>query len=78
MLLYRLNASGSHELYDYKLFLGKASRYIVVAQISWFIFEGSKQIRKVQKSKAEFENSKLEYQQYVSQSRLELNNSKRN
>ena len=74
----RLNAFGSYELYDDKLFQGKASGYIVGAQLSWHIFEGSKRIGKAQKSKAEFEKSKLEYQQYVSQSQLELNKAKRN
>lgn len=47
------------------------------AQLSWNIFEGSKRIGKAQKSKAEFDKSKLEYEQYVSQSNLELHNAKR-
>ena len=40
-------------------------------------FQGSKRFGKAQKSQAEFEKSKLQYNQYVSQSKLELNKVKR-
>ncbi|SFI97581.1 TolC family protein [Olleya namhaensis] len=73
----RLNAFGSYELYDDKIFQGDANGYLFGAQLSWDIFKGSKRFGKVQKSKAEFEKSKLEYKQYVSQSNLELNKAKR-
>ncbi len=73
----RLNAFGSFELYDDQIFQADASGYLFGAQLSWDIFQGSKRIGKSQKSKSEFEKSKLEYQQYVSQSNLELNKAKR-
>ena len=73
----RLNAFGSYELYDDKMFQGDASGYLLGAQLSWDLFQGSKRFGKAQKSKAEFEKSKLEYKQYVSQSNLELNRAKR-
>ncbi|WP_347925584.1 TolC family protein [Pontimicrobium sp. SW4] len=73
----RLNAFGSYELYDDKVFQGGANGYLFGAQLSWNIFEGSKRFGKAQKSKAEFDKSKLEYEQYVSQSNLELNKAKR-
>lgn len=73
----RLNAFGSYEMYDDKIFQGDASGYIIGAQLSWDIFQGSKRFGKAQKSKAEFEKSKLEYNQYVSKSNLELNKTKR-
>ena len=73
----RLNAFGSYELYDNKLFQGSANGYLIGVQLSWDIFQGSKRYGKVQKSKAEFEKSKLEYDQYVSKSNLELNKVKR-
>ena len=73
----RLNAFGSYELYDDKMFQGDASGYLFGAQLSWDLFQGSKRFGKAQKSKAEFEKSKLEYSQYVSQSNLELNKAKR-
>lgn len=73
----RLNAFGSYELYDDKIFRADASGYVVGAQLSWDIFQGSKRFGKAQKSKAEYEKSKLEYNQYVSQSKLELKKAKR-
>jgi len=73
----RLNAFGSYELYDDQIFQADASGYLFGAQLSWDIFQGSKRFGKAQKSKAEFEKSKLEYKQYVSQSNLELNKAKR-
>jgi outer membrane protein TolC len=73
----RLNAFGSYEIYDNKVFQGDANGYIIGAQLSWDIFQGSKRFGKAQKSKAEFEQSKLEYDQYVSKSNLELSKVKR-
>ncbi len=73
----RLNAFGSYEMYDNTVFQGNASGYLIGAQLSWDIFKGSKRFGKAQKSKAEFEKSKLAYDQYVSQSNLELNKVKR-
>ncbi|WP_417238885.1 TolC family protein [Bizionia sp.] len=73
----RLNAFGSYELYDDQIFQADANGYLFGAQLSWDIFQGSKRFGKAQKSKAEFEKSKLEYKQYVSQSNLELNKAKR-
>lgn len=73
----RLNAFGSYELYDDQIFQADANGYLFGAQLSWDIFQGSKRFGKSQKSKAEFEKSKLEYDQYVSQSNLELKKAKR-
>lgn len=73
----RLNLFGSYELYDDQVFQGDANGYLLGVQLKWDVFQGSKRFGKAQKSKAEFEKSKLEYQQYVSQSNLELNKAKR-
>ncbi len=73
----RLNAFGSYQLYDDKIFEADANGYVVGAQLSWDLFQGSKRFGKAQKSRAEFEKSKLEYNQYVSKSKLELNKAKR-
>jgi len=73
----RLNAFGSYELYDDQIFQADANGYLFGAQLSWDIFQGSKRFGKAKKSKSEFEKSKLEYKQYVSQSNLELNKAKR-
>ena len=72
-----LNAFGSYELYDNKIFNGSASGYLVGAQLNWNLFEGYKNVGKTQRSKAVFEQSKLEYDQYVSQSILDLNKANR-
>jgi outer membrane protein TolC len=72
-----LNAFGSYELYDDKMFQGAASGYVVGAQLKWNILEGTKRFGKAQKSKAEYDKSKLQYEQYVSQSNLEFNKTKR-
>jgi outer membrane protein TolC len=69
----RLNAFGSYELYDDNLFQASANGYVVGAQLSWDLFKGSQRIGQAQKSKATLEKSKLEYEQYISQSKLELN-----
>ena len=69
----RLNAFGSYELYDDNLFQASANGYVVGAQLSWDLFKGSQRIGQAQKSKATLEKSKLEYERYVSQSKLELN-----
>ncbi len=73
----RLNAFGSYELYDDQIFQADANGYVFGAQLSWDLFQGSKRFGKAQKSKAEFEKSKLQYEQYVSQSQLEFNKAKR-
>lgn len=73
----RLNAFGSYELYDDQVFQGDASGYLFGAQLSWNVLEGTKRFGKAQKSKAEFEKSKLQLDQYVSQSNLEFNKAKR-
>ena len=73
----RLNAFGSYELYDNSVFQGRANGYLFGAQLSWDILQGTKRFGKSQKSKAEFEKSKFEYEQYVAQSQIELNKAQR-
>ncbi|NNK28095.1 MAG: TolC family protein, partial [Flavobacteriaceae bacterium] len=58
----RLNAFGSYELYDGQIFQANATGYTFGAQLSWDILQGSKRFGKAQKSKSEFEKSKLEYE----------------
>ncbi len=73
----RLNAFGSYELHDDKIFQGNAKGYLFGAQLSWNVLEGSKRFGKKQKSKAEFEKSKIQQQQYIAQSQIELNKANR-
>ncbi len=73
----KLNAFGSYEMYDTKLFGNNAKGYTVGAQLSWNIFEGYKRIGKTQKSKAELEKAEISLSQYKNKSLLELNKAKR-
>ncbi len=73
----RLNAFGTYELHDDEIFQGNASGYLFGAELKWNLFEGSKRFGKSQKSKAEYDRSKLQLAQYKSESQLELNKAKR-
>jgi outer membrane protein TolC len=73
----RLNAFGSYEMYDDKLFGTDAKGYLVGAQLSWNVFEGFKRIGKTQKSKAELDKAELSLNQYKNKSQLEFNKAKR-
>jgi outer membrane protein TolC len=73
----RLNAFGSYELYDDKIFQTGAKGYTVGAQLSWDVFDGYKTIGKYQKAKADYDKAQTESQQYKAQSQLELNKTNR-
>lgn len=73
----RLNAFGTYELHDDEIFQGDANGYLFGAALQWDLFKGGKRIGKAQKSKAEFEKSKLELHQYKAKSQVELNRATR-
>ncbi|WP_297764333.1 TolC family protein [uncultured Muriicola sp.] len=73
----RLNAFGTYELHDDEVFQGNANGYLFGAELKWNLFEGSKRFGKSQRSKAEYDKSKLKLAQYKSESQLELNKAKR-
>lgn len=73
----RLNAFGTYELHDDEVFQGNADGYLFGAELKWNILEGSKRFGKVQKSKAEYEKSKLQLEQYKAESQVELNRAQR-
>lgn len=72
-----LNAFGNYELYDNQIFQGASNSYFIGAKLNWDILQGTKRFGKMQKSKAEFDKSMLQYEQYVAKSQLELNKAKR-
>ncbi|MDH7912756.1 TolC family protein [Winogradskyella sp. SYSU M77433] len=72
-----LNAFASYELYDDQIFQADANGYLFGAELKWNILEGTKRFGKAQKAKATYEKSKLEYNQYVSKSQLEISKTKR-
>jgi outer membrane protein TolC len=73
----RLNAFGSFEFNDDKVFQADANNYLVGAQLSWYVFEGAQRYSKVQRSKAEVDKSKLELEQYIANNNTEFNKAKR-
>jgi outer membrane protein TolC len=68
----RLNAFGSYELHDDEIFQGNANGYLLGAELRWNVLEGTKRFGKAKKSKAEFEKSKTQYQQYIDKSQVDL------
>lgn len=73
----RLNAFGSYELYDNEIFQADANGYLVGASLSWTILEGAQRFAKSKKSKASFEKSKYELNQYKLESQIALNQAER-
>jgi outer membrane protein TolC len=72
-----LNAFGNYDLYDDQLFQGASNSYFIGAKLNWDILQGTKRFGKMQKSKAEFDKSTIQYEQYIAKSQLELNKAKR-
>ncbi|MBU2945376.1 TolC family protein [Zobellia uliginosa] len=73
----RLNAFGTYELHDDEIFQGASNGYLFGAELKWNILEGGKRFGKAQKSKAEYEKSKIQLEQYTAESQVELNRAKR-
>ncbi|MDG1573354.1 TolC family protein [Robiginitalea sp. M366] len=73
----RLNAFGTYELYDDQLFRFGASGYTLGAQLSWDLFKGNSRTGRIQASKAAYDKSRLEQQQYQSQSQMEWQKAQR-
>lgn len=72
-----LNAFGNYDLYDDQIFQGASNSYFIGAKLNWDILQGTKRFGKMQKSKAEFDKSTIQYEQYIAKSQLELNKAKR-
>lgn len=73
----RLNAFGTYELYDNKIFGLEAKGYLVGVQLSWNVFDGYKSIGKRQKALADYQRAEAAASQYKAQSQLELNKTSR-
>ncbi len=73
----RLNAFWTFELHDPKIFKGRSNGYLIGAQISWDILQGSKRFGERTKSKAAFEKATLEKQAYLAKSQIALNKANR-
>ncbi len=73
----RANAFANYE-WNTANFLGtKANNYLVGLQLSWSIFKGGKQLNKIKQEKAILEKSELGFQDYIAQTKLDLQKTKR-
>lgn len=69
----RVNAFGSAELNDSKYFGKSASSYSVGASLSWSLFNGYKDVGAIQHSNARLEEARINYQDYLSQNKIQVN-----
>lgn len=74
----RLNAFGQYEWNDDKFLGNKANNYMLGASLSWNIFSGYKNVAKVQKAKAELKIARLDYNEYLEKSKMQLKGAERN
>lgn len=72
-ILPRLNAFGSYEFNDKRLYNFRGEGYMVGLQLSWNVFDGLKTKGAVQQARANYRQAQQEWLQYKSQSRLEIN-----
>ncbi len=73
----KLNAFGSWEMYDNKIFQFGANGYLVGLQLSWNVFDGLRAKSEQAKYTSQRSKSHIEMEQYTKQSQLELNKSVR-
>ncbi len=73
----RLNAFGAYEWNDDQLLGSSANNYMIGASLSWNLFNGYKNIAKVQKAKAELKISELDFANYLSRNSMEVKSAKR-
>lgn len=73
----RANAFANYEWNDSEIFGFGADNYLFGLQLSWDIFGGYKNIGKIHYEKAQLEKANLNKDNYIAQSKLELNKAKR-
>jgi len=73
----RVNAFGAFEWNDDKFFGTSANNYMLGASLSWSLFSGYKNAGAVQHSNAQLDEARLNYQDYLSQSHIQVNRAKR-
>ena len=69
----RLNAFGSYELNDKRVYNFRGEGYLLGVQLAWNVFDGYKNKGYVQQAKANYRQAEQEFAQYKSQSQLEIN-----
>lgn len=73
----RINAFGSYEWNDRKMAGLSVNNYMIGASLRWDLFSGYKNRGSVQQAGARLDQARLQYQDYLSQSRIQVNNAKR-
>jgi len=73
----RINAFGSYEWNDRKIAGMSVNNYMIGANLRWDLFSGYKNRGGVQQAGAKLDQARLQYQDYLSQSRIQVNNAKR-
>ncbi|WP_430932803.1 TolC family protein [Saccharicrinis sp. 156] len=73
----RINAFGMYNMYDADLGGFDADSYMLGINLQWKLFNGGKNLGKLNKSKAEFHKSEIEYQEYLDKGNMELMQAKR-
>lgn len=74
----RVNAFGAVEWNDDKLLGTSANNYMLGASLSWKLFNGYKNTGAVQQAKSQLDEARFSYQDYLSQSQIQVNNAIRN
>jgi outer membrane protein TolC len=73
----RLNAFGAMEWNDESLFGTSANNYMVGASLSWSLFSGYKNAGAIQHATAQLDEARINYEDYLSQSQIEINRATR-
>ncbi len=71
-ILPQLNAFGTYELHDERIFQGSVRTYMVGASLQWNIFQGNRRVGKKMSSEAQYNEALLTYSQYQEESKAEL------
>lgn len=72
-----LNAFGSYELHDTKVFGNKSDNYTIGATLRWDLFKGYKQAGAVAQRKAELRKTELVYQNSLNKYQADVRNTRR-
>lgn len=73
----RINAFGSYNLHDTKLFGVKSDSYFAGIKLSWTIFNGSRNIHKIKESKLEYARMDSKIRETINQANLEIGQNQR-
>jgi outer membrane protein TolC len=73
----RVNAFGSYEWNDHKIAGSPVNHYLIGANLRCDLFSGYKNAGSVQQASAKLDEARFQYQHYLSQSQIQVNNARR-